>query len=307
MSINASRMSASWTAFWRRPGSPYDLAATRIVISLHGLWLLLSRDLPALSGLPDAMWATPTHAYWRYLVLPGHPTVEYVGQLVAIVALLAVMLGVATRASGFVAALLLYRLAALETLFWSMEPTTRGFGITIICLVVLATAPCADVWKVGGPHRHVRPGWSYGWPLRLIQVFIVQVYFFSAWAKLVWGGVGWFTLDNVRGHILQANVGQAMLFSELPMRLIEAPLLLYVAVVGSVVLEFAFPLVMFSRWARRVLVPLTFAFHVGVVFALNIAFPGVPRLLVFVNWDWVRSKWPRTFFSSGRAVASANS
>ena len=112
MNRGIRRVAEVWTSFWFRPGSAYDLAAARIVIAVHGLWLLLSRDLPALSGLPRVMWTTPAHSYWRYLAIPGHPGVEYVGQILAIVALLLVALGIRTHVAGFVAAVLLYRLAA---------------------------------------------------------------------------------------------------------------------------------------------------------------------------------------------------
>src|SRR5256885_14364283 len=87
------RLAAIWQRWWFRDGSPYSLAAARIVFSLHALWILLSRDLPAISSLPSVYWRfIPRSTEWRYLLFPGHGHVEYLLQGLAIGALVAAAL-----------------------------------------------------------------------------------------------------------------------------------------------------------------------------------------------------------------------
>ncbi len=276
-----------WNGFWFAKGSPYNLAAARVLFSLHGVWLLLSRDLPSMSGLPAEMWAAVSpHVQWRYLMFHGHPEIEYGVQAIALAALIAAALGLWPHISFLLSAVLLYHLAPLETVIITSEPTTRGFEITILATAVLAFAPCADVWSVR--RRSPRDDWEYGWPLRLLQLFVVQIYFFSGWAKLMWTGFNWISVENMRGYILYSNLTEPVTFTKLGIFLTGQPLLLWLLAFGSVVFELAFPAVLFSRAARYVLIPLGFLFHIGILFSLNIAFPGVSRLLIFVNWDCLR-------------------
>jgi hypothetical protein len=50
-------------------------------------------------------------------------------------------------------------------------------------------------------------------------------------------------------------------------------------------LEFGFPLVLFSRAARLVILPAALAFHVANSLLFRIFFQNVPLLLLFVDWD----------------------
>ena len=59
----------TWDRFWFAPEPALNLAAARIVLAAQALWILLSRDIPALSALPPAFWAeVPASARWRFLV-----------------------------------------------------------------------------------------------------------------------------------------------------------------------------------------------------------------------------------------------
>ena len=58
-----------------------------------------------------------------------------------------------------------------------------------------------------------------------------------------------------------------------------------------VVLDFGFTLVLFSRSARAFLVPMAVLAHLGILLGMNIAFLNVPQLLVFVDWEALRSWW----------------
>ena len=72
-----SHIADAWSGFWFRTGSQYNLAAARIVIAVHALWILVSRDLPAIAGLPEVFWSeVPISRQWRYLAFHGHVDIE---------------------------------------------------------------------------------------------------------------------------------------------------------------------------------------------------------------------------------------
>lgn len=277
-----------WDKFWFAPGSARSLAATRIVIAVHALWIVLSRDYGGVSGLPADFWSgVPTLDLVRYAIVPGHPMLERALVVLAVFALIAVLLGAATRISCLVAAMLLYHLAPLETILWTPSPYERGLEISTLSLVVLAIAPCADVWSVR-PRRTVREAaWEYNWPLLLVQLFVAQVYLFSGWSKLFRVGFSWVSAENLRHWLLLFTQEDQIAVFQGPGRWIAAhPALCLLVAIGSLTLDLTFIVVLAWKRARKVYVPLAAAFHVGIFFTMNIAFLNLPQLLVFLDWDW---------------------
>ena len=279
---------------WFAPASPRNLGAARIVVAAHALWILLSRDLPALSGLPAPFWtAVPASARWRFLVFEGRPGLEAWLQWAAVAALVAVLLGVGARASSLVAGLLLYHLAPLETLFLSPTPWIKGFTVSVPALIALSLSPCGDALSLWRTARGTTPRAvsDYGWPLRLIQLGVCQIYLFGGYAKLFHSGGGWASPANIRSWLLRANQDdQMVVFDRLGPWIADRPTLCLLAGASTLALELGFVTVLFSRRSRRWLVPVIVAFHTGVLLAMNYAFLYVPLLLVFVDWDRVAER-----------------
>ena len=282
-----------WDRFWFAPGSARNLAAARIVIAVHALWIVLSRDYGGVSGLPADLWSGVTALdRVRYAIVPGYPMVERALTVVALVALLAVALGLATRVSCLVAALLLYHLAPFETILWTTSPYERGLEISTLALVVLSIAPCADVWSVPARHGRQRDvSWEYNWPLLLIQLFVAQVYLFSGWSKLFRVGWSWVSAENLRHWLLLFNQeDQIAVFRGLGTWLAGHPALCLLVAIGSLSLDLTFIVVLVWKRARKIYVPLAAAFHIGIFFSMNIAFLNLPQLLVFLDWDWLTER-----------------
>jgi hypothetical protein len=280
-----TRLRGAWDRFWFAPGDPRTLAAARIVVAAHALWILLSRDLPALSALPAPFWrGVSASARARFLIAEGHPRWEALLALVAAAALLAALLGLWTRVTCLLAGLLLYHLAPLETMILTPSPYVKGFTVAVPALVVLSLVPCADAWSVRRTVTAAAP-WEYHWPVQLIRLLVAQIYLFSGWAKLVRVGLDWAAADNVRAWLHFFNQrDQLVVYNTLGPWLAERPALCLLAGLLTLGLELGFVSALFSRVARRVL-PLAAAWwHVGILFAMNIAFPYVPLLLVFADW-----------------------
>lgn len=282
-----SRLRGIWDRFWFAPADPLDLAAARVVVVLQALWILLSRDIPALSSLPSAFWVdVGTSARWRYLVWEGHAGVERALQAVVLAALAAALLGVGARACCAAAAILLYHLAPLEALFYSPSPWAKGLTLPVLALLVLSLAPCADALALRRRGRPMREPWEYGWALRLVQLLVATPYLFSGWSKLLHAGWRWASAANMRAWLLLSNQDdQLAVFQSAGLWLADHPALCLAFGVLGLAFDLAFVAAVFSHRARRVLVPLAVAFHAAILVTQNYAFLSAPLLLVYVSWS----------------------
>jgi hypothetical protein len=284
----------AWDRFWFAPGSPRNLAGARITFATYSLWVLLSRNLPEMSGLPPVFWSrVGASARWRYLDFPGHPDLERVLAWITTITLLGAIVGVLPRFCCFVSGLLLYHLAPLESLIWIPHPYARGMTISVIALITLAFSPCGDCWTLMRPRREKPPAQrsEYTWPLRLLQLYLVQIYFFSAYAKVMFVGWKWASASNIRSWMLLCTQNeQIRVFHSLGTWIADRPVLCWVVGVGALMFEFCVITALFSKIARWVLVPLVAVFHLGILLSMNLVFLNVPQLLVFANWD-VLATW----------------
>ena len=278
-----------WDRFWFAPGSARNLAAARIIFGVYSLWVLLSRNVAEMSGLPPVFWSkVDATALWRYLVVPGHPGLERVLVWIAALALLGAAAGILPRLSCLVSGLLLYHLAPLESLIWIPHPYARGLTISVIALLTLSFSRCGDCWTLtrSGKGNPPSPNSDYTWPIRLLQLYLVQIYFFSAYAKVSIVGWQWASGPNIRSWMLWCTEEeQIRVFHTLGTWIADRPLACWCVGIGTLVFEFGLFTALFSKWARWVLVPLVALFHAGILLSMNLVFLNVPQLLVFANWD----------------------
>jgi Vitamin K-dependent gamma-carboxylase len=286
----------AWNRFWFAPGSPRNLAAARILFAAYSFWVLVSKNLAEMSGLPPVFWSQVTaSARWRYLVFPGHPELERVLVWITAIALLGVIVGVLPRLSCFVSGLLLYHLAPLESLIWIPHPYVRGLTTSVIALLTLSFSPCGDCWTLLRSRRDkMSAGSDYTWPVRLLQLYLIEIYLFSGYAKLMAVGWQWASAANIRNWMLWCTEEvQMRVFHALGTWIADRPLVCWGIGIGALLFELGLIAVLFSSWARRLLVPLAAVFHLGILLAMNLVFLNVPQLLVFVDWDRVAA-WIKT-------------
>jgi Vitamin K-dependent gamma-carboxylase len=287
-----------WDGFWFTPTSPRNLAAARIVFSAYSLWVLASRSLADVSGLPPDFWSrVDATARWRYLDFPGHFALERILVWVAGTALVCAMLGILSRLSCFVAGILLYHLAPLESIIWIPHPYARGLTISVLALLTLSFSPCGDCLVLQPLSRRPKAVTSddYTWPVRLIQVFLVEIYLFSGYAKIAVVGWKWASPSNIRNWVLYCiEEDQIGVFHSFGAWIADRPLVCLAMGVGTLVFELGLVTVLFSKTARRVLVPMVALFHLAILLSMNLTFLNVPQLLVFADWDvvaaWVKRR-----------------
>lgn len=304
MNSLARRGREIWQRLWFKPDAARNLAAMRIIVAVHALWILLSRDLPSVSGLEDFWIGVPASRQWRYLLFPGHPGLEAVLYWACVAALIAAAAGIRPRIACFVAGVLLYHLAPLEVIIQTGSPLARGLTFAPLFLLILAFSRSGDALVLEKGKPSTGPGSAYAWPRRLMWFLICQMYFFSAYAKVVRTGWAWASIDNMRAWFLIFGVG---LTSETtPVRplafwLAHRPGLLAIIGAGTLTFEFAFITAFFSRGARRILVPAAVLFHLGIALVSGVHIGETWMLLLFVNYEWL---WRHVGGRGSRAATS---
>jgi hypothetical protein len=288
----AGAMTGPWDRFWFASGSALNLAALRVLVALHALWILLSRDLAGISGLPAETWAgVADSTRWRFLIFEGRPGLEGALTVLAALSLAGAAAGVMARTCCLLAGLLLYHLSPLETIVLTPSPYVKGLTLAVPALLALAASPCADALSLARRGSARAEPWEHAWPVRLVQLLVAQVYLFSGWAKLRQMGLEWASAAHMERWLHMFNQrDQMVVFQDLGPWIAARPGLCLLIGVSTLILELSFLAVLVSRRARRVLVPLAALWHLGILFAMNIAFLNAPLLLAFVDWEALRAR-----------------
>ncbi|HET7746053.1 MAG TPA: hypothetical protein VFM29_02050, partial [Vicinamibacteria bacterium] len=149
---------------------------------------------------------------------------------------------------------------------------------------VLAAAPCADAWAVPARPRSAVSTGDYGWALRLMWLFVAEIYLFGAIGKLRAEGLSWFAADNIRRNLVQFEHMHPGFGDPLTRLVADSPLLLTLGGAAVLALEAGFVACLFSRRARWVLVPAAVVFHLAILWSMQIVFANVVHLALFVDW-----------------------
>ena len=290
--VAAPSLPKAWERFWFAPGNAVNVAVARVLVSATALWMLLSRDLPALFGVPREFWAAvPRLFQWHYLLFPGHESLERLLLWTAVAALIASGAGIWPRISGLIAGVLVWHFAPLEGFLWSAGAFT--WSIPILGLFFLAAAPATHIISSSRNAGPDAEPWQFGWPLQLIKVQLCFLYLFSAYSKLWESGLSWAAPAHMQAWLLGMYQRESPVFTYLPPRVAAHPLACGAMGVAALLFELSFPLVLFSRKARMILIPAAFAMHLGIVFVLNITIQYFPVLLVFVDWSSLAARYRR--------------
>ena len=246
-------------------------------------------------------WArVPVVDNWRFLLFPGNLPLERALEWATVAALVAAALGVWPRTACFLAGLFLYHLAPLETIFWTPNPFERGLTISVLALFTLSFSRCGDALRLLPARRPASAPLSgeYQWPLRLVQLFLCQVYFISGYAKLALAGPAWVSGSNISHWLLLFSQQDQVhvLSPELGAWLANSLLACWLIGIGGLALDLGLIAVVAWRRLRVWLIPTTMLFHVAILLTMGILFLNIPQFLVFVDWAALAERKRRRAF-----------
>ena len=243
---------------------------------------------------------------WRFYELILTPRGMLALKIVLIVSLAAATAGYFTSTAT--------KSAALLFLFY--QGLVRSFGHfnhdempVVYMLIVLAFTPCGDAFSVDSfLHRtRIRTGEVvYGFPILLLRGLLAWSYFSSALIKLRVAGLGYFNSDNLPTvAILHSLDNLHDTQHRLAFWLPNALEFTAAGVLLIVLWEFAFPLSIFSKVARRIILPFGIIFHVATIFFMNVSFPyHLAAYVVFVDWPTLIARVKARLFLNDRRLKS---
>jgi hypothetical protein len=255
------------------------VAALRILIGSFATIFVAGRSVYWLQvmDLPRYRWEPVGPLAW----LDGPPPAPLVllAMAVAFAGGVAFVLGWHFRAVGPLFAVLL---VALTTYGNSWGHVFHSENLFVAHVVVLAIAPAADAWALGGNAGPVAPGRTvpgagagYGWPVRLITLVTVISYALAGWAKLRLGGTAWVAGAVLRNQVAHDNLRKIVVgdtHSPLGGALVSRAWLWRPIAAATIVVEFGGVVVLWARSLRRWWALSAWAFHVGILALMAIVF-----------------------------------
>jgi hypothetical protein len=229
-------------------------------------WVLQHKDLPGTFYRPLLVG--------RLLPLPV-PTEQLVTSVhwALIAAALAAATGRAPRLLGWVVGGLYLEWQFIAMSYGKVDHDRFGLIVTLLALATVGPTRWGDT----------TPTERGGWALRVAQLGAIATYFLAAFAKLRFGGPEWLW----GATLARAVIRRGTFFSEW---MLDVPGLLVAMQVFIVVFELGAPVVFFvGERARRRIVALLYAFHVGTFASIRIAFwPHLANMAAFLPLEKVR-------------------
>ena len=206
---------------------------------------------------------------------------------------IALVVSLAVAAAGYLTSAAT-KSGALLFLFY--QGLVRSFGHfnhdempVVYMLIALAFTPCGDAWSIDSLLHRTRTRVGdvvYGFPILLLRSLLAWSYFTSAVIKLRVAGLAYFSSDNLPTLTILHSLDNLHDTQHRLAFLLPSALEFTGAIALLIVLwELAFPLAIFSKLARRIILPFGIIFHVATIFFMNISFPyHLAAYVVLVDW-----------------------
>jgi hypothetical protein len=300
-----------WMRFWFEPVEPLNLGLCRVLFFGAFILFYLREDFSAWGEVSNAFWMPIS--FFETLHLP----VLSSGLLAVIqgiwkVSLALSCLGLFTRTSTVSSFIFGVYLLGLQHNFGKMS---HYDALVVIVLGIMALSRCGDAYSIDRLIRSVRGGSNpsvqrtprvsgeYTWPIRAVWLMLALIFFAAGVAKLRHSGLEWIFSDNMMITLIEANYHTSNADPLLPWGLYVAQYgwLTRLLAAATIVLEVSYPLALFSRRARWIIVPGVFFMQVGIRVLMG------PTFIQFLicNLFWV--PWDRVSRQLGLRLSSANS
>lgn len=286
--------------FFFAPRPPALLGFCRLLFFALVFCFFLGRDYATWGDVPASMLNNRIFLF-RLLHLPiGSHNVLAAIELLWKTALLSSAIGFFTRTSMIAAALSgLYILGVPN----NFGKTGHGEGIIIFTTFILAFSRAGDAWSIDSLVRAWRSrdpdrarampaSGEYTWPIKLVWLLMSLIMLGAGVTKLRWSGLDWVRTDNLSTTILQHYyAGYSEPPTDLGLWIAQHKTLCKVIAGMTILIELTFPLAMFSRAARWMLVPAMFAAQIGIYLMMGVNFTQFMFAYLFwIPWDKLGTK-----------------
>jgi len=303
--VNSTTLKAlgrRWMHFWFEPAQPLNLGLCRALFFGAVFLFYLREDFSAWGEVSESFWMPVS--FFKGLGVPSSDWLA-VFESVWRVFLVLSCLGLFTRLSTVCSFVLGLYLLGLSYNFGHLS---HSRGLVVIVLGIMALSRCGDWFSIDSlirmrrgsepSIRRPRASGEYTWPVRAVWLMFALIFFGAGVSKLRHSGLEWIFSDNmarmlISANILSANPPAANFDPPVPWGLYIAQYswLTQLLAAATVVLETSYPLALFSRRARWVIVPGVFFMQVGIRVLMGPAFyQFLICNLFWVPWDRISKK-----------------
>jgi hypothetical protein len=275
------------------PKSAFALGVVRSIV--HGTFLVsvLLTSFSALGLLPATI-LRPT-GVMKFLPWGFYDQLQTPGGMVTLKSLMVLSLLFSTAGLFTVVST---KTSLLLVVFY--QGLLRSFGhfnhdemLAVYFLAVLAFTPCGDEFSLDSliaRRPTERPLLAYAYPILLLQLLMAWAYFSSALIKLRVAGLRYLSPDNLPALAIFHSLDNLHdTHFKLAFWLPQVKNYLPIAVAIILIWELAFPLAVFWRRVRWLILGIGIVFHISTLFLMNIFFPHqLAMYLIFVDWDHVK-------------------
>jgi hypothetical protein len=282
------RFAATWHRFWFPPGRAENLAICRILFAAGMFVVGLSRPIHEWGDVPA--FFQQKARFLRILGVPIMDTGVLQGmEFVWLAAMVTLAVGWYSRTSAAIVclgSLYLFGIDAPE--FLGRSVTAGVFVPAILVVSYCGDALSVDAWLRRRRGQAInRPAEEYGWPARLVCVFLSYVFFAAGLSKIRETGFPeWMLSDQIarnllRGHYWYSSRNRALWPFGAQLLQMHAGAGVVLGVITQLA-ELLYPLALFARAARWTVVPLMLAILIGITVTMGPFFHLT--LLAHVFW-----------------------
>jgi hypothetical protein len=295
-----------WEQLWFKPTSANNLGFIRILLAFYFLWKLLSREFFTYISFPPEIYLPETSLtgiayFYACLARPGLFLLgmEYglylLYMAIAILSFVLAMIGLKGRFFCFLGALLTFPLLTLEYAAGGVIHQSHELGLLFV--FILSFSHSSDALSVDKYLRdnqwvsNVR-SWKYSWPIRMMQLSVCLIYFFTGITKLIHIGFAEFVsavnMVKITYWITQSRVG---VLDQVPAFLLQHTWLLIPLAFYTIVLETGFPLAFFWPRSKNFFIFSAIGFHTAIFVAYSLVFLDLFFFYpVFYDWNAIAEK-----------------
>ena len=290
-----------WRQWWFAPEPPDNLGVCRLLF----FGLLFAYYLPVEQagwGSVPASFRNPIWLFERlHLPILNEQRLTFLSVLWK-VSLLMSCVGLFTRVSIAVAFLLGFYLIGIPYNFGKTDHMT---AIVVWTMLILALSRCGDAWSIDSRLRRrgsvgatPPPSGEYRWPVRAVWVTMATVFFAAGMAKVIQGGPAWVFSEHMEISLVQRHYDVNGVPSvRWGLWVAQHPWAARSMAAGSMLLELAAPLALFSQRLRRVLPWLLLLMQLGIAVLMDVWFTRF--MFVYLFWvPWDKLARPRTIVSN---------
>jgi hypothetical protein len=275
--------------FWFEPAEPLNLGVCRALFFGAFFLLYLGTDWSAWGDVSTTFWMPIS--FFKALSLSAL-SADSLAVIEGIwkVSLALSSLGFLTRTNTIVSFVFGAYLVGLPHNFGTLHHYN---GLVVVVLGIMAASRCGDGFSIDRLLRARRgappaqPSGNYTWPVRAVWLMFALVFFAAGMSKLKHAGLEWVFSENMAVILMRAQYVHIPLVSW-GTYLAQYELLPRLMAASTVALEISYPLALFSRRARWVIVPAVFVMLVTIRLLMGPPFyPFLICHLFWVPWDRV--------------------